>query len=237
MNEPGGGGASAPRSQTLSRGIGVLELLAAAGRSLTIDEIASRMGLHRSIVYRIVRTLQDHRLLARETTGGWSPGPGLAVLAHSVSRELQDVAVPELAAVAERLAMTAFVVVHDGGDCITLASVEPRNPAAVIAQRPGTRHPLRRGAPGIALLTALGEAAVEDTGDTLHARVAGAAEQGYATSHGEVIPGMSSVAVPVPGRATPHAAVAVVYLSTPLPVPEIAARLAAAATAIGAQTG
>ena len=55
--------ASDPRIlQTLSRGIRVIELLSEAGRSLTIDQIAVSMDLHRSVVYRLIRTLEEHGL-------------------------------------------------------------------------------------------------------------------------------------------------------------------------------
>lgn len=64
------------RSQTLSRGIRVLEVLAGAERPLSIDEVAAELGVHRSIVYRIVRTLEDHRLVARDPAGRCAPEPG-----------------------------------------------------------------------------------------------------------------------------------------------------------------
>ncbi|MEV6233898.1 helix-turn-helix domain-containing protein [Saccharopolyspora shandongensis] len=221
------------RSQTLSRGIQVLELLAAAERPRSIDEIAADLGVHRSIVYRIVRTLEDHRLVARDSAGRCAPGAGLAVLAHGVARDLQSVAVPELAAVAADLAMTSFVVVHDHGECITLASVEPRRAAGTVAEHPGTRHPLEHGAPGVALLALLG---AEGLGEDVAARVAEARRQGYATSRDEVIPGLSSVAVPIPSRGS-SAAVAVVYVSSDRAPAELAERLQVAANAIGAQVG
>ncbi|MEV0702769.1 helix-turn-helix domain-containing protein [Saccharopolyspora sp. NPDC050389] len=222
------------RSQTLSRGIQVLELLAAAERPRSIDEIAADLGVHRSIVYRIVRTLEDHRLVARDSAGRCAPGAGLAVLAHGVARDLQSVAVPELAAVAADLAMTSFVVVHDHGECVTLASVEPRRAAGTVAEHPGTRHPLEHGAPGVALLALLG---AEGLGEDVAARVAEARRQGYATSRDEVISGLSSVAVPIPSRGPTCAAVAVVYVSSDREPAELAERLQVAANAIGAQVG
>lgn len=222
------------RSQTLSRGIRVLEVLAGAERPLSIDEVAAELGVHRSIVYRIVRTLEDHRLVARDPAGRCALGAGLAVLAHGVARDLQSVAVPELAAVAADLSMTCFVVVHDHDECVTLASVEPRRAAGAVAEHPGTRHPLDRGAPGIALLMLLG---ADDRGAEVAGRVAQARRDGFATSHDEVIPGLSAVAVPIPSRGRVSAAVAVVYVSSDRSPGELAERLQAAANAIGAQVG
>lgn len=225
---------AAPHSQTLSRGIRALELLAEAEGALSIDALAVELGVHRSIAYRMVRTLEDHRLITRDPAGQCLPGAGLAILAHSVSRDLQSVALPELAAVAEELRMTTLVAVEDDAECVTLSSVEPRRASAAVAQRPGTRHPLERGAPGIALLTLLGEA---DAGDEVRSKVAQARAQGYATSHDEVISGVSSVAVPIPSRGIGTAALGVVYVGVRHSVSEVATRLITAARTIGAQVG
>ncbi|WP_445286180.1 helix-turn-helix domain-containing protein, partial [Arthrobacter sp. Hiyo1] len=107
-------------SQTLSRGIQALEILAAAERPLTIAELAGALGVHRSVAYRILRTLEDHSLLVRDDAGRVQPGPGLAVLARGVSRDLQTAALPELTQLANALNMTAFVAVWDHQDCVTL---------------------------------------------------------------------------------------------------------------------
>ena len=52
---------AAPASQTLSRGIRLLEELAAARAALSIDDLAGRVGLHRSVAYRLLRTLERLR--------------------------------------------------------------------------------------------------------------------------------------------------------------------------------
>lgn len=234
MAGSGTGSAAGPHSQTLSRGIRALEVLAEAGRALTIDEMAVELDVHRSIAYRIVRTLEDHRLATRDPAGRCLPGAGLAILARSVSRDLQDVALPELAAVAEELGMTTLVAVHDHDESVTLSSVEPRRASAAVSQHPGDRHPLERGAPGIALLTLVGEA---DRDDAVRSRVTQARAQGYATSHEEVIPGVSSVAVPILSRGPVHAALGVVYAGTDRAITDIAERLITAARTIGAQVG
>src|SRR5690554_7994494 len=98
--------AEAPHSQTLSRGIRVLETLAEASSPMMIADVATALGVHRSIAYRIVRTLEDHGLIARDTSGALSLGPRMAALARGVSRDLQAAALPELTAVANKLGMT-----------------------------------------------------------------------------------------------------------------------------------
>ncbi|MDI2130856.1 IclR family transcriptional regulator [Yinghuangia seranimata] len=221
---------SAPHSQTLDRGLRLLELLAEAERPLAITELAERLGVHRSIAYRILRTLEDHRLIRRGADGLCRLDVGLATLARSVSRDLQSAALPELAAAANELGMTAFIAVPDGDDCVTLAGVEPRHSVVSVAQRPGSRHPLDRGAPGLALLSA-GPARADERPDITTAR-----RRGYAYSDNEVIPGVSSIAVPIiSGMRGTIGAVAVVFVGSGVDEPAVALRLQQAARAIAAE--
>ena len=225
--------AATPHSQTLSRGIRVLETLAEANGPMMVAEIATALGVHRSIAYRLLRTLEDHGLVARDAAGALSLGPRMAALARGVSRDLQAAALPELTAAANELGMTAFIAVLDHQEIVTLVSIEPRHAHAAVAQRPGTRHPLAVGAPGIAIQSALSDAQWVDASDQpKRQEAADAAGRGYATSHDEVIAGLQSVAVPLMLDGHPPASVAVVYVATEFPVEHIAARLTATATAI-----
>lgn len=230
-------GAAGP-SQTLSRGLSALEVIAEADEPIGMAELAARLGLHRSIAYRIVRTLEEHRLVARTPAGGLVPGTRLAALARAVARDLQSAALPELTAVANELGMTAFVAVLDGDEVVALVSVEPRHAVAPVAQRPGTRHPLYRGAPGAAIQAALtpGERAALGDG-RLHDEAFFAAFPGYATSHDEVIKGLSSVAVPLRVPGQPAAAIAVVYADRSTDPAAVGERLRGAAAAIASELG
>lgn len=216
LQDPGLQEAPAPvsPSQTLSRGIQALEILAAAERPLTIAELAGALGVHRSVAYRILRTLEDHSLLVRDDAGRVQPGPGLAVLARGVSRNLQTAALPELTQLANTYNMTAFVAVWDHQDCVTLVTVEPRHSAATLAQHPGTRHPVNIGAPGIAIQSTMSEAEWNTLAPGLPYRpeTAEARALGYAASHDEVIAGLSSLAAPIHVPGGRPAAIAVVYL-------------------------
>lgn len=198
--------ARSTHSQTLSRGIQALEVLSESTEALTIAEVSERLGLHRSVAYRILRTLEDHGLVTRDSGGRMRLGPGLAALARGVSRDLQVTAQPELSRIAERFGVTAFIGVHDRTEAVTLLSVEPRIVHASVAQRPGARHAVNRGATGIAILAGVSDddlAAIAEAGlEIPDERIAKMHELGYAVSHDEVIPGLMSVAVPllVPGE-------------------------------------
>lgn len=227
----------AVHSQTLSRGVRMLEILAEAAGPLSIADLAAELGVHRSIAYRILRTLEDHRMVVRDATGAVTLGPQLAALARGVSRDLQAAALPELTAVASDLSMTAFLVVLDRDECVTLVSVEPRHTNGSVAQRPGTRHPLGVGAPGIAIQSSLSDDDVSSLlpGRPVRAEVLETRSNGFATSHGEVIPGVSSVSVPLTIHGQPPAAISVVYVTSETPTGSVSSRLAAAAKAIAGE--
>ncbi|QCR18795.1 IclR family transcriptional regulator [Agrococcus sp. SGAir0287] len=224
-------------AQTLSRGLRALEILAERS-PLTIQQLSEELGVHRSIAYRIVRTLEAHRLVVRDAGGRLELGAQLAVLAQSVDRDLRGAALPHLTALAQATGCTAFVAVQDGDDVVTLVSVESRGARASVAQRPGTRHPLALGAPGIALQTMLSQPEWAALGhdDAMRAEVALAAERGFATSSDEVVPGLSGVAAPIRHPLPPRAAVGVVTVGA-ADLDALGAASAEAARAIAADLG
>ncbi|MGQ4599775.1 helix-turn-helix domain-containing protein [Nocardia sp. R6R-6] len=225
---------SSAGSQTLSRGIRLLELIAAAGRSLSIDELAAGLGVHRSVAYRLLRTLEDHGLIARDHSGRMALGAGLAALAVGVSRDLQDAALPELKAVANELGMTCLLVMMlDADEAVTLISAAPQQ-SITVSYRPGHRHPLTRGAPGKAILLEQPESAWPAD---LHDELVRSRALGFAVSHGEVVASLWAVAVPLVIPDRPLASIAVIHVSLPRPEAEIAERLTSAARTIARTLG
>lgn len=230
--------APAPASQTLSRGIRILEILADAGTPLAIDDLAGELGVHRSIAYRLLRTLEQHGLVVRDPGGRATLGPRTATLAAGVARDLQAEALPELTTAANELGITCFLTVADRDECITLLSIEPRHAIASVSQRPGARHPLTVGAPGRAILSQIPEPEwPAGVSEQLRSEVRQITADGYATSHDEVIPTVQSVAVPLPLRGRRPAAIAVVHVGPSQHTAEIAARLTRSATAIRTALG
>jgi len=200
--------ATRPASQTLDRGLQTLEVVAGSERPMSVAEVAGRLGLHRSIAYRMLRTLEDHGLVQRDSNSRFSAGAGLAVLARQVFPSLQSLALPELSLLANKVGKTAFMVVRQGDEAITVAVVEPRHSVAHVAYRPGTRHPVDRGAPGLALLS--GAPAV----DGERPEVALCRSRGWVSTRSEVLPGMCAVASPVLDRhGNCPGAVAVVFVA------------------------
>ena len=219
--------AGAPQSQTLDRGIRILEHLASTGTPQPVIEIGKALGLHRSITYRLLRTLEDHQLVERNPLGHYGLGLGVAALARSVRMDLNAAALPQLNALSTDLGMTAFLVVRAGSEAVTITSIEPQDTRAHVTYRPGTRHPVDRGAPGLALL--MPEPPSGDDRPALRE----ARQAGWATSHGEVIPGMRSVAAPVLGPdGGARAALAVVYVDGSIDGQQVGQAVAAAAAKV-----
>ncbi len=201
------------QAQTLARGLRILDILAEASDPPTIGAVCERLGVHRSVGYRLIRTLESAALVVRDASGALRLGPHLATLARSVAPDLQSEAQRVLRALADELSMTAFLVVLDRDQCVTLVTVEPRDAVASIAQRPGSRHSILVGAPGIAVQTLLTKADRTTIGVSTQELpvVTEARRAGFARSVGEVIPGVTAVAVPVGGAM--RAAVAALFVS------------------------
>ncbi|MEV1285959.1 helix-turn-helix domain-containing protein [Micromonospora sp. NPDC049679] len=202
-------------AQTLDRGLRLLQLVADAPAGVTVTQAATRLGVGRAVVYRLVGTLVEHGMLRRDGGGRLHLGAGLLQLARRAQPLLADAALPALRRLAEQVGATAHLTMADGGEAVALAAVEPSWTAFHVAYRTGSRHPLDRGAAGQAILAGrAGDAAL------------------IATS-GELQPGAYGVAAPVLGVAGMEASVGVVALG-PLDVAVVGPQVLAAATAVAA---
>lgn len=193
---------------TLDRGLRVLELLAAAPSGLSVAEIAASLGLSRQAVYRALKTLIRHRFAAKGDGPTYHLGLGAVTLANLYSQTLQRSVTPFLRRLAVETDATAHIGIADGEEWVTLHTAEPPDTGTHLSYRIGSRHPLDRGAAGIAILSARPPSPGDD------AVVAQARAQGYAVSRGQIIPGAVGIAAPlVVDGATLDASVGVVAVS------------------------
>lgn len=210
-------------SQTLARGLQALTLIGEASAPLGVADLARELGIHRSMVYRMVRTLEQHGFVEKLPSGQLSLGARLSALAHAVSKDLREAAAPQLAAIADELTMTALVVVYDGQAAVTLSHAEPRNVGAAFALRPGSRHSINHGAPGRVIRSQLQPAEYP--------------AQDYESSINEVVPGLASIAVPIRLPQGKPAALAVLCLPQELDAQKVAEVLTLASARISASMG
>lgn len=182
-------------ARTLERGLQVLELLADKPSGLTMAEIAAGLGLDRTVVHRLVRTLAAHRFVKTDENKRYQLSIGLIRLAETISQDLRSVARPVLEELADTVRATANIAVPDGIEAIVLATFEPRRAQVHVAYRAGLRHPLNAGAAGLAILAGRAPQSQE------RPEVTRARAVGYAISHEEVIGSTWGVSAPLDVRS------------------------------------
>src|SRR6185437_6813022 len=146
---------TAPGSQTLARGLSALQLVADAPAGMTVQQVADGVGVHRTIAYRLLATLAQFRFVAKGEDGRYRPAGGLALLGASFDRNLRQLSVPILRALAEDLGTTVSLLVAEGDQQVAIAVIVPTQVPYQLAFHEGSRYQLDRGAACIALLASL----------------------------------------------------------------------------------
>lgn len=145
---------AAETSQTLDRGLRVLEIVADSPDGLTVTELAAALGIGRTVVYRLVVTLEQHALIRRAGDGRCRLGLGVLAMGRQVQPVVRDTAVPALRLLADAVAATAVLTVVDGQEALSAVVVEPSRSEYHVVPRPLSRQPLEHGAAGRAILAA-----------------------------------------------------------------------------------
>lgn len=177
--------------QTLERGIEVLRLVSQSPEGIRISDLATRLGLNRPAAYRIVATLADQTMVRRLDDGRIVMGIGAYQLGARSSDNVRTLARPVLEDLAEQTGATAFLSMAEGDSCVVAMTAEPRDGTFNIHYKLGTRHPLDRGAAGIAILAAR----PEQPGESEDIRFARA--NGYSLTRGQLHKGAVGVSSPV----------------------------------------
>lgn len=147
-----------PGSQTLFRGLDVLEVV--AGGPIRLGDLARRLGLTRSTAHRLASALADRRYLSFLPNSGYTLGPKLLELGFRVREDLDlpRIAAPHL----ERLALLTEDTVHlgvlDRGRVLYLEKIAGRR-RVNISSRIGERRPVISTGLGKALILDLEEPA------------------------------------------------------------------------------
>ncbi|CPR11393.1 transcriptional regulator [Mycobacterium bohemicum DSM 44277] len=178
-------------SQTLARGLAALQMVADSRNGLTVQQLADQVGVHRTIAYRLLSTLAEFRLVAKGEDGRYRPASGLAVLGASFDRNVRQVSLPVLRALADDLGTTVSLLVAEGDQQVAIAVIVPSLVAYQLSFHEGSRYPLDRGAAGIALLSSMPPRPGERD------LVTRTRECGWVTTYGEIEPNTYGLAVPV----------------------------------------
>jgi DNA-binding IclR family transcriptional regulator len=182
--------------------------------------------VHRNAVSRHLTALRNHRLVARNGTR-FTLGLGILELGAAVRHRLRSAADGALQALADDCRATAFISVLDTEEeVVALTVAEPRGSHIHVAYRPGNRHAVDRGAPGIAILSGRPPRPDEPP------PVRDARRTGYSVTSGELQPGAWGLAVPIVPKGRPaDASVGVVTIGAQ-EESDVAPRVLAAATEI-----
>jgi DNA-binding IclR family transcriptional regulator len=198
--------------QSVDRALTILEVLARVGEA-GVTEIAGQLGVHKSTAFRLVSTLEAHRLVEQTTERGrYRLGVGLLRLAGATSARLDLVqeARPVCRQLAADTGETVNIAVLSESSALYLDQV-----AGSSALQPhnwvGQHIPLHATSNGKVLLAWLGDVELKDllgrlpayTGLTITNKAAlrkqleVVREQGYAVAVDELEVGLTAIATPV----------------------------------------
>lgn len=148
-------------SQSLTRALRILGELGERGR--TLDELADTIGVHKTTVLRLLRTLEAERFVRREDRHQYSLGSRLFELG-SVALEhhrIRDVALPHLHRLGEATGgQTVHLAAFENTGAVYIAKVDSTT-AVRMYSRVGLPAPLHATAVGKVLASELAPGALE----------------------------------------------------------------------------
>ncbi|WP_199434569.1 IclR family transcriptional regulator [Qaidamihabitans albus] len=215
-------------SQSLDRALTLVACLAREPK--TLDQLAGEIGVHKSTVLRLLRTLETHHFVHREGARHYRLGTALFDLANQ-SLEQRDVrrsAEPALAGLNERTGHTVHLASYEDGEVVYIDKFEGHHSVRMYS-RVGKRAPLHCTAVGKVLVASFPPRRREEVAEGLGypALTAGTitgvrdylaeldrvAERGYAVDNAEHEDFIHCVAAPV--RGARGEVLAAVSLSVP----------------------
>jgi DNA-binding IclR family transcriptional regulator len=201
-------------THALTRGLLILDLLAAHRGPLTLQDLHTRSDLPKSTLVRLLSALSDEEFIVRvDQRPAYRLGHKVLALARSyvTSLDVTELAGPSLSEVAQMTGHTCNLGVLDGRDVVHVA-VEHSNRPLRFDSRVGERARTYCTGLGKMLLSGLPDNEVQDhiprkldrlTDTTITSRAAllkdlGAIrERGFSIDNSEHSPGLSCVSVPV----------------------------------------
>ncbi len=239
--------------KTLDRALQVLSLFSVEQPEWDYTCMAETLGLHKSIVYRILTTFERYGYVMRQPASGrFRLGFRFVELGNLVlsNIDLRTIAHPFMEDLVRAVRETAFLTVVSGHESVCIDRAESPH-LLRLTMEIGGRYPLYAGASNRLLMAYLPEEEIEAIiakglkaytpntlvdPDALRASLAEIRRQGYALSSSELTPGMSALSVPL--RNSNHEVVAALSLAGPSERfgddrwPEMLTRLQATAEAI-----
>jgi IclR family KDG regulon transcriptional repressor len=213
LPEPSEGRGTENSLQSLVNGVEVLQLLARES-NLTLTDVANRLDMNKTVVYRVLSTLQQMGLVRRNVHDKrYRLGLRLWEFGTLAMRDLRvrELAVHHLSQLAEQTGEAVNLSVHDDGDVLFLESVH-RTPSGVVQSALASRCPMHCSAAGKVMLAYRSEAEVDaycarglitatpytiTSPEVLKLEIAEIQGQGFAVNRGEWHVESCGIAVPL----------------------------------------
>ncbi|WP_116204165.1 IclR family transcriptional regulator [Amycolatopsis circi] len=201
-------------SQSLDRALTLLSGLARGGK--TLDELAEEIGVHKTTVLRLLRTLESHHFVRREGVRHYRLGSALFDLANQAleDRDVRRSSHEALAALNLRTGHTVHLASYEDGEVVYIDKFEGHH-AVRMYSRVGKRAPLHCTAVGKVLVAAMPRAKREEiaraidyvvltantitTPEAYLAELDQVAERGYAVDNAEHEDFIHCISAPVRG--------------------------------------
>ena len=148
----------------LVRGLNALKVFSPERPNLSLREISDALGISRSAAFRTVYTLVDTGcLLHDERTQTYALGPGVLRLTYGyvATREIVEIAQPELERLRDRTGWSAHLGVLEGTSVLYVLRAPARDAGTPLVQI-GSRLPARSITLGRVLLADLGDDEIID---------------------------------------------------------------------------
>ncbi len=201
-------------TRAVDRALDILYCFSAQEPTLTLTQIAERVGMNKSTVYRLLATLEHKRFVQRvDGNGGYRLGLALAELGFSVLKhnDIYRQAAPYLQRLWNEYRENVDLAILDGADVIYVQMIE--SPQRVkIAAAPGQRLPAFATATGKAFMAFLPEDQLREilkasrpqftdktrvTLTSLRDDLKNTRARGFAVSEQEYEAGINAVAAPI----------------------------------------
>lgn len=183
--------AAPPGTQTLVRGLDILDFVAHSRDGVTVQQAADHVGIHRTMATRSLAALSDYNLIRRGPDGKFWIAAGVISLAREFQPALRDASRPILERLADSVQSSACLFIRDGDAAVAFLVIEPEAATFHLTFKAGSRHPIDLGSASYAI------ASLREPADDEPPQVTEARRNGVAQSHGEVEPGAWGISVPI----------------------------------------
>lgn len=121
-------------SQTVDRALTILPLLAEGPANL--EQVATRLGVHKTTALRLLRTLHEHGMVYRQQDQRYRLGARLFALAQQAVENLdvREIAHPYLVELNERCGHTVHLAVYEDNEVLYIDKVESRYPVRMYSR-------------------------------------------------------------------------------------------------------